>query len=103
MKLYKAKTTVTVYFMSDRLDHHRLKLDAEDAIIDSVKHNGIETPTVTEVTGQERIEGDWEADDPVPGSEELTGDEQLGLKQVMLLMERVAAEKARALTGKEKH
>jgi hypothetical protein len=96
MKLYKAKATVTVYFMSDKDTHHRLAMDAEDHIRDSIRHNGIETPTVTEVKGQERIEGDWEAEDFVYGSEDLTGDEPMGLKTAMILMEK-AAEKARAL------
>ena len=100
MKLYKARATVTVYFMSGDDNHHKLALEAEDHIIDSVRHNGITTPTVVEVKGQERIEGDWEAGDFVYGSEGLTGDEPLGLKNAMILIEKAYEEKsakARAL------
>lgn len=96
MKLYKAKATTVVYFMSDRDDVHRLRIEAEDHIRDSIKHNGLSTPMVAEVTGQEKLEGDWERDDFVPGSEDLTGDEPLCLKEAMILVEK-AAEKGRAL------
>lgn len=102
MKLYKATATITVYFMSDKDGHHRLATEGEDHIRDSIRHNGMETPTVTEVKGQERIEGDWEPDDFVYGSEDLTGDEPMGLKSAMILMEKAYEEKpakARALTA----
>jgi hypothetical protein len=83
MKLYKAKATITVYFMSEKDVPHRLAIEAEDLIRDSIRHNGMEPPTVTEVRGQEPIEGDWDPSDFVYGSEDLPGDEPMGLKAAM--------------------
>lgn len=82
MKLYKASSTVVVYFMSDKTDL-KLEFAATDFIIESVRHNGVETPTVVEVTGVERPASDWEPTDFVYGSEDATGDEPMDLKTAM--------------------
>ena len=99
MKLYKASTTITVYFMSDKTGH-KLEFEGTDHIIDSVRHNGVEAPKVVEVTGPEKPAGDWELTDFVYGSEDATGDEPLDLKAAMAMAAKAnekAAEKGRAL------
>lgn len=93
MKLYKASTTITVYLMSDKTGH-KLEFVATDHILESVRHNGVEAPTVTEVTGVERPAGDWELADFVYGSEDATGDEPLDLKAAMAMAAKAASERA---------
>lgn len=85
MKLYKAKATVTVYFMADPKHAER---KAEMYLSDELDDNGLDSKIVlTEVAKIEKPDGDWEQDQFVWGSDKLTGDEPLTFEQAMEILE----------------